>query len=194
MIVVASYPKSGLHLARSLLRGSGYETTHTHAGPASPDARAKAPDLHVVRDVRDVVVSAVCHFVLERPELDPAAIRPHVIDMAARLRGPWQHAPGAASWSDYVLAMTERARLTVDYADLVERPREALTPLGVEVAPVLDVDTETDRQTAWETSRFRRGVPGGWRDVLTSEQAEQIAEWHAPGLWLLEQLRAGAAT
>lgn len=183
MIVVASYPKSGLHLARTLLRQAGHQTTHTHNGPMSRDARSVAPDLHVIRDVRDVVVSAVCYFVLGRPELDPEKIRPHVLEVAEAMTGPWEHAPGSGSWSDYVLAMTERARLTVTFRDLVDRPGESLAPLGVHVDPSPALAARD-----WSRDTFRRGKPGGWVDVLTPAQADQVLRWHAPGMLVVDEL------
>lgn len=176
-MIVASYPKSGLHLARKLLRSAGQETTHTHNGPDSLDLRAQQPDLHVVRDVRDVVVSAVCYFVLRRPELHPPSIRPHVLAMSEALAGHWEHAPGSASWSHYVLAMSARARLTVTYRDLVERPQEALAPLGVTLGAQIGAEGAT-----WAQDTFRRGVPGGWRDTLTPSQAEAIVDQHRAGM------------
>lgn len=188
MIVVASYPKSGLHLARTLLRESGHETTHTHAGPSSRDSRARTPDIHVCRDIRDVVVSAVCHFVLERPELDPEEIRPHVLDMSRQLAGPWKHAPGAINWSSYVIGMAARSRLTVTYRDLVERPVEALSPVS-EISEEAVSMARTG--PTWAASVFRRGRPGGWQDVLTPSQAEEIVYTHMEGMLIVDSLQKG---
>lgn len=189
---VCAYPKSGSHLTQHILRAGKVESAQTHVLTQWPDV-----DLHVMRDIRGIVPSAVCHFVLGGPCTDNDAIRPHCLEMANAMLGDWKALGAPGGWSAYVEELEARARHTVTFADLVERPRAALFPLVDigEDAEALIADERRilehmDPDQAWLTKwKFRSGDPRGWRETLGEGLAEQIGEMFAPGLEVLERVR-----
>lgn len=190
MIKFVAYPKSGTHYCRALLQLAGQDVDRTHQLRHFDE-----PDLHVLRDVRGLVVSSVCHFRLFKATLDPDEIRPHVLEVADCMRENWQGL-GAWSWSHYVTEATERAKHTASFRQLVTDPVAALAPVAVLTG------TEKQRlgrdvaaapvEGAWSTWRFRQGSPDGWRSVLTAEQERQILHWHREGQEIVRAVNAGA--
>lgn len=190
VIQFVAYPKSGTHYTRALLELAGQEVSRTHHLE-----HFDRPDLHVLRDIRALVVSSVCHFRLNAPSLTPDEIRPHVLEVADAMRGNWQGL-GGWCWSHYVLTATEKAKHTTTYAQLVRDPVAALAPVAVLDGSERErLNRDVSRAPgdgAWATWRFRHGAPDGWRAVLTPEQERQILDWHSEGQLLVRELNAKA--
>jgi len=188
---VCAYPKSGSHLTQHILRAGKIESAQTHVLSQWEDV-----DLHVMRDIRGIVPSAVCHFVLGGPASDED-IRPHCREMARCMLVDWKSLGAPGGWSAYVEELERRARHTVTFADLVERPRAALFPL-VDIGDAAEeliaderlILQHMDPEQAWLTKwKYRVGDPRGWGETLGPELAEEIAEMFAPGLEVLERVR-----
>ncbi len=146
--------------------------------------------VYIVRDPRDVVVSFAEHRACDIDGLIEAmARRDHMI----RAKPLYQH---LASWSEHVKSWAIKTRfptLVVHYEDLLKEPiiafRKILEFTRHEVDEELLVKSvgasSFDALRAQEDARgfrekakgerfFNKGKAGGWRDVLTPEQAEMI--------------------
>lgn len=179
------YKKSGTHLARALLDKAGVPYTFHHA--LTPGG------LHVARDARGVVCSAVCYYILKNKEhlgsqaylAQPEDIRPHVFAMAERIRDGWDEYPG---WNEYILQGREVAKATLLYRDLVYTPFAALErvlPLGFTHRAVTGLEREIStlsKREAWNKHKLRRGNPFGWQHELTDQQIGVLTDWFRPGL------------
>lgn len=168
---IVGYRKSGNHFVMALLEAAGIKHSQSHVlGPS---------DIHIVRDPRAIAVSWVCHFILQRPELDPEKIRPHIDTVVEAMRYGNHH---KMPWSVYVVRAAEQSRHTVRYRDLVEDPREALYPV-VDIGDANDtVSKDITASDAWDRHKYRQGNPDGWIDVLTIQQAEELAGIFRPGM------------
>lgn len=182
-IGLCGYPKSGNHYLRALLERSGHEVTQTHdvrvlADPFWPGEGAAR--VAIVRDVRDVIVSGICHWILLEPVLDVELLAPHAMRMAKMVRH------GHSGFLPYVEWMTaldaaEQIHI-VRYEDLVENPVGHLARyLGADVrkgaqAVAWQLEHRSPGEL-WETLKYRRGRPGQWRAVFTGEEQHALWKW-----------------
>lgn len=168
--------------------------------------------LYLVRDPRDIALSWA-HFsgrtvdetigFLAKPS-QLSKLPPRVSQTVQQL----------STWSGHVLSWLEAEPrpLVVRYEDMLADPADALTKAARHLG--LDTDPETvvravaatrfDRLQAEEEEKgfemgqikgrnfFRRGEAGGWRDVLTPEQAERIVSDHGEAMERLGYLQAPA--
>jgi hypothetical protein len=147
----------------------------------------QAKFVHLVRDVRDCVVSAWFHNDRTNPG---ATLRQFgsLTNFAAFTARTWAGSVGAAA--AFAAAQPDRC-FELRYEDLLARPRETLGPLvyflGVDASP--DLVDGCARGALFETlsggrprgvedraSFFRRGVPGDWRNHLSDADARTVAD------------------
>ena len=155
----------------ALLKAAGHDVKQSHVLGDS--------DIHIVRDPRAIVVSWICHFILQRPELDPEKIRPHIDDVVAAMMSGKHH---KMPWSVYVTRAAEQSWHTVRYRDLVTDPRAALLPIVDIGDAAVKVTNDAQASDSWMTMKYRQGDPDGWIDVMSIEQAEKLAYLFRPGM------------
>lgn len=182
-IGLAGYPKSGNHYLRALLERSGHTVVHTHDVRALADPDWPGPPalrVAVIRDVRDVIVSGICHWIILGPELDPEQLAPHAMRMAHMVRDGHS---GFAPYTEWMRAMGEAPRVYVlRYEDLVADPVGAAARyLGVDVtegarAVAWQLEQRSPEEL-WERLKFRRGRPGQWAQVFTPAEQKTLWDW-----------------
>lgn len=167
--------------------------------------------VYLVRDPRDVAVSYASHsgYSIDKSISVMANLQTMLCD---EKRNQTKHIPQILySWSGHVKSWLDAPgirRLVLRYEDMVANPvdcfGEAARFLGMDAPPSMvaaavkavrfetlsaaeDANGFVERPNT-VTKFFRRGVAGGWRDTLTSEQAARIESDHGPVMRLLGYL------
>lgn len=152
--------------------------------------------LYIVRDPRDVAVSWSEHLGKTLDETIDLMVKREFIIRRDRI---FQHLAG---WSEHVRSWTGQTRfptLAVRYEDLCEHPVRAFTAIlkflrheidddrlhaAIRAASFLQLRGQEDRngfrEAVNETRFFKRGHPGGWKNVLSEAQAGRIKADHGP--------------
>lgn len=175
---IIGYRKSGNHLAQALMQAGGFEAGYSHS------LGCGSFDLHVVRDPRAIIVSWIADFILRRPELDPAQLRPHITTVAnGLLYGHGKGKPHWRPWHEFVELAESASSHTASFRDLVTQPREALACIA-DIGPYAE---EHVRQSAllpgsYARLKYRQGDPDGWREVMSKQDATRLAELFRPGM------------
>ncbi len=170
--------------------------------PLFPPAVTEAT-IYVVRDPRDVAASFAHHNGQSVAEIIAFMADPDAGLTVSRRRPGYQFVQRIGTWSMHVTSWLDAPGmpepLLLRYEDISADPHAALTRaarhLGWQVeagavaravaATRFDVLKATEARTGFAekpptaTSFFRRGVAGGWRDTLTTEQAARICDDHA---------------
>ena len=171
-----------------------------------------APTIYVVRDPRDVAVSLAHHWNLSLDATIGAMADEDYALSAESDRLPANLPQRLASWSLHAeswLGASDMPVHRVRYEDMQAAPVTVLAeiatvagiPWNAETAAraVAATDFKTLRvqeerygfreRLSREEPFFRRGIAGGWRDVLTPTQADRIARDHGPVMARLGYLR-----
>ncbi|WP_420345859.1 sulfotransferase domain-containing protein [Pelagibius sp.] len=155
--------------------------------------------IYIIRDPRDVVLSAADHFGKTMDEMieklsDPGA-------MAAAMAGTIVHEM-QSSWSNHVESWTRWSYpgiYTLRYEDMVADPVDQFSRVArrfgisndrrriekaIEFSSFDQLRKQEDREGFSERSVhsekfFRSGRSGGWQDALTAKQVERIERDHA---------------
>lgn len=168
--------------------------------PLFPDDATRAA-IHIVRDPRDVAVSMAHFFAMS---LDAAIAE---MAAAALVLAPQHNRARAtlpqpvSTWSEHTRSWLDRPTfpvLTLRYEDMLADMETALTAaaatIGIDTSPaaihraITATDfTELRRQESATGFQerfpaaahfFRRGIAGGWRDELSTAQADRIVADH----------------
>lgn len=172
-VFLLGYPKSGNRFLIYLLRESGYEVINTHS--VSRAAKFERLDLHIMRDPKDIVISAISYFIYRRPVRDPKLLRSHVEDVARGIARGKLYNP--EPYLSYIEKAKSMARKTLRYEDLLRDPVGVMASFGYDVkvgaekSKILDSGSKDER---WTATGFRSGTPGDWKRVCTQEQQELL--------------------
>ena len=157
--------------------------------------------IYVLRNPWDVAVSYADHYGLTLDQTIEAFNAPDLKSAATVNQVPQYF----SSWSGHLSSWQAAASiplLTIHYEDMVHKPHEifgkvthflGLPPDGARLDRAIrfssfkELSGQEDKTGFVEKSRhslkfFRKGEIGGWRDVMSDEQAKRIADNHAPAL------------
>ncbi len=198
--IAALRPRVQAHIARTA-KGFALLKTHNYLGIykdhplISMDATVGA--IYIVRDPRDVAISAMSHFGLSLDETISAMTRPVHSGSPAEV----QIYEVSESWSNHVKSWTQIPNprmLVVRYEDMLARPRKtfgdiarvlhldgdpALVKRALKFSSFKEVSAQERTGGFVERSKhadrfFVSGRAGGWRKTLTPAQAKQIENDH----------------
>lgn len=134
-----------------------------HLHPDAVDPQGRSRKLYIVRDVRDTVVS-LAHYTSWRHKKPFAAELQRIVDNTR--------------WQSFYHAWMLATDIFVRYEELREEPgrmvQEVIEALDV---PVAFTERTLPRFRGLQKAMprfFRRGVVGGWRDVLSEAQEAQL--------------------
>ncbi|MBS1157635.1 MAG: Sulfotransferase [Proteobacteria bacterium] len=156
--------------------------------------------IHVVRNPRDVAVSYADHTAVSLDRAIEELGNPQNCWCGKRHRLHEQLRQQLSDWSGHADSWLNSPlpRLTIRYEDMLASPEKTfaevaafcgLAATALDVALAVEASRFERLQEMEATSRFResprrggrffrRGVAGGWKDVLTMEQASRIVERH----------------
>ena len=189
-------------------KNTRYQKTH-HAYTKLPDGRMMLPTavtkgaIYFVRNPLDVCVSLMHHNAIDAAEIVRRLNQPdHSLGSSTR-RPHLQMRHFLGSWSEHVKSWIDQHDFPVHlmrYEDMKAKPvasfRAALSFLGfqsredellhaIERASFAKLRAQEEEKGFRDKPRraqrfFREGRAGGWQEVLSRRQAEQILEAHAP--------------
>lgn len=140
--------------------------THLYAGEHKDGKK-----LLVIRDVRDAIVS-LAHYTSWRKRRDFDLELARIVEQS--------------TWAAFNNSWNQHAQVVVKYEDIKAGPlqalRNVLEGLGVEI-PITDKPLpEFETLHSILPRFFRRGIEGGWREVLTEAQEQTI--WERNGQYM----------
>ena len=180
-MLITTVPKSGSKLLKRILFQAGVDVSRMAHTPYRPDAIA--PDgraLCLIRDPRDLVVSLAAY-------ADRAGANVQAMARVARSQRELQNIVYFGKVTNQLSAfdgwVSDPRCLTVRFEELVGPDRGGAADVQMatadRLADWLDVDRDRMRaamEAGIDTSTYRRGVAGAWRDEMAPELAEIIGE------------------
>ncbi|MEJ2016631.1 MAG: sulfotransferase domain-containing protein [Limibacillus sp.] len=149
--------------------------------------------LYIVRDPRDVAISVSKHFGITLDEAIEFMAAPKAYTGGGKdKRSIFEH---LGSWPDHVRSWTQADVPVFRYEDLLARPGDSFRRIAkllgmdgkastieraIEAASFKNLQAAEDRDGFLEASGkserfFRAGKAGGWREVLSDDQAARLA-------------------
>jgi hypothetical protein len=165
--------------------------------------------IYVLRNPWDVTVSYADHYGLTLDQTIEALNSPDLKSAATVNQIPQYF----SSWSNHLSSWQTAASiplLTIYYEDMVHKPHETFGKVthylglppdaarldrAIRFSSFDELSTQEDQAGFAEKSRhslkfFRKGQIGGWRDVMSDQQAKRLADDHAAALRVHKYLTA----